>query len=373
MRGCALARGLEWAAAMFCALVVLGVIVGGYMQLDGKLFVDDSADPQVDQIAFRSIRPELKGTVLDHYDVRVLTDFAQGKAQIQDAYVDVRYSELVKVRFGKFKVPFGLERLQRDIATTFVERGLPSLLTPNRDVGVQVFGEIGPVEYEVGVFDSVADNASADGDTSDHKTAVARVFVHPIAGLGLGAAATYGWEQGTPVPAYTTQGKTTFFSYVDGAVSSGRHWRASAQGNYYSGPFGVLGEYVRGVQHVGFDGSNDRAVLDAWQGLAQWVITGEPASFASVTPAHPFDPAAGQWGAFDVAARYGELRLVDGSLFDLGFADPTKSAHRARSLGAGVDWFPNRQIRFVLDLDHTWYWLGRPAETSVIGRVQTVF
>jgi len=252
-----------------------------------------------------------------------------------------------------------------------------------------VFGEVGPVEYAVGVFDADADNGSTDGDISDHKTGIARIFVHPIEGLGIGAAGTYGWEQGTlasPLtPTYTTTGGTTFFSYkagntslMDTVVTSGRHWRASAQGNYYRGPVGVLGEYVRSVQHVGLDGSNDRAVFDAWQGLAQWVITGENASYNSVTPAYPFDPAKGHWGAFDVAARYGELRLADSSMFDLGFADPTKSAHRARSVGAGVDWFFNKQFRAVLDLDHTWYWLGaktgdRPAETSVIGRVQTVF
>ena len=341
------------------------VVVGGYMQFDVR---------SLDQFAFRSLRPELHGTILDHYDFRFLPDFAQGKATVQDAHVDVHYSDAIEVRFGKFKVPFGLERLQREVATTFVERGLPTLLTPNRDLGVQVFGTADILEYEAGVFDEVADNASSDRDGSHHELAAARVFVRPLAGLGIGVSGTYGWEQGTTttplVPAYVTQGQTTFFAYVDGAVSSGRHWRASAQGYYYAGPFGVLGEYVRSVQHVALDGSNDRVVVDAWQGLAQWVITGEDASYDSVTPAHAY-------GAFDVAARYGELR-TDDAPFALAFADPTKSAHRARSLGVGVDWFANRQIRFVLDVEHTCYWLGaatgdRPPETSIVGRVQTVF
>jgi phosphate-selective porin OprO/OprP len=316
---------------------------------------------------------------------------------VQDAHVDVNYTDAIKVRFGKFKVPFGLERLQREVATTFVERGLPSLLTPNRDLGVQVFGDLGGglVEYEVGVFDGVADNASSDGDASDHKLGVARVFVRPFAHggalvehLGIGVAGTYGWERGTLasalVPSYVTQGQTTFFSYATGTsladtvVSGGTHARTSAQGYYYAGPIGALAEYVRSVQHVELAGAYDRAVLDAWQGVAQWVITGENATYNSVAPAHPFDPIKGHLGAFDIAARYGELRLADGSLFDRGFADPTKSVHRARSFGAGLDWFPNKQIRFVFDVEHTWYWLGakagdRPPETSLVGRVQTVF
>jgi phosphate-selective porin OprO/OprP len=351
--------------------------IGGYTQFDSRFFADDAADPHTDQFGFRSIRPELKGTVFEHYDFRLLPDFAGGKTVLQDAYVDVHYLDELRLRAGKFKVPFGLERLQRDIYTPFVERGLPSLLTPNRDVGVQLWGEVahGLVEYELGAFDGVADNASADADTSDHKTGVARVFVHPLAGLGIGGAATYGWESGTlasPLaPQYVTQGQTTFFAYMDGVVSAGRHWRATAQGYYYVGSLGVLAEYVCSVQHVAIGGSNDIATFDAWQGLATYVLTGEPASYAGVVPTH-------RYGAFEVSARYGELRLVDGNIFDVGFADPTKSAHRARSLGAGVDWYANKAIRVVLDLEHTWYWLGGPSgdrqpETSVVGRVQTSF
>src|SRR5258708_7733076 len=70
------------------------VSLGGYSQFDGRFFIDDGADPHVDQFGFRSIRPELKGTVLDHYDFRVLPDFAAGAIALQDAYVDVRFTEV---------------------------------------------------------------------------------------------------------------------------------------------------------------------------------------------------------------------------------------------------------------------------------------
>ena len=365
--------------------------IGGYTQFDGRFFVADSADPHVDQFGFRAIRPELKGTVLGHFDFRVLPDFAQGKTTIQDAYVEAHYGGLVRVRVGKFKVPFGLERLQRDVYTTFVERGLPSLLAPNRDVGIAVFGELahGVVEYALGVFDSVADNASADGDTSDDKLGVARVFARPFARgprllqhLGVGVAGTYGWEHGTPAsplaPTYVTQAQTTFFSYVDTVVSTGLHWRASAQAYYFGGPLGVLAEYVHASQHVGLAGSTEDASIDAWQGVVQWVITGEDATYQSVAPARPFDPRTHDIGAVDFAARYGELAFADGTIFAGGYADPTRSARRARSLGACVDWFPNKELRVAFDIEHTWYWLGaatgdRPPETSLIARVQTVF
>jgi phosphate-selective porin OprO/OprP len=372
--------------------------LGGFTQFDGRFFIADTKDPHTDQFGFRSIRPDLQGTLFEHYDFRLLPDFAGGRMVVQDAYVDIHYGDAIKFKFGKFKVPFGLERLQGETQTLFAERGLPTLLAPNRDLGVQVHGDVakGTFAYQVGVFNGVADGQSGDGDVSDDKEAAARVFVKPFARgknpaiqeLGIGAAVTYGDKLGTvaapDVAALRTQGQTTFFAYktgmtlMDTVVADGRHWRATGQASYYAGPVGLLGEYIRSVQKVVLDGSHKRVVTDAWQATAQYVITGDTASFKSVTPKKPFDPSKHQWGAFDVAARIGELRLVDASLLDQGFADPTRSSRRTWSAGGGVDWYPNRSFRFVVDFERTWFRLGakdgdRAAESSIVGRVQTVF
>ena len=363
--------------------------IGGIMQFDGRFFVDDTQDPHINQFAFRSIRPDLQGTVLDHYEFRLLPDFAGGKIVVQDAYADVHYGDAVKFRVGKFKVPFGLERLQNEIATTFTERGLPTQLAPNRDLGVQVFGDIGLLTYQLGVFNGVADGGSGDGDVSNGKDVAARVFVKPVAGLGLGVAGTFGDKTGTvaqpDTPQWKTSGQTTIFQYktggtslMDTVIADGRHWRGTAQGYYYAGPIGLLAEYVRSGQHVSLQSTHELVVADAWQVLGQWVVTGDDATYNSVTPRHPFDPEKGHWGAVDVVARVGELRLTDGVAFDTGLADPTKYAFRAWSAGGGTDWFVNKVFRVVLDVERTWYTLGakdgnRPPETSIIGRAQTVF
>ncbi len=364
--------------------------IGGFTQFDGRFFVADSKDPHTDTFGFRSIRPDLQGTLFEHFDFRLLPDFAGARVVLQDVYADVHYGDAVKVRFGKFKVPFGLERLQGETQTLFVERGLPTQLAPNRDLGVQVFGELanGRVAYQVGVFNGVADGQSGDADVSDDKEAAARVFVKVGAGLGVGVAGTYGDKSGTvatpDVPTFKTQGQTTFFAcktgttLMDTVVADGRHWRATGQASYYAGPVGVLGEFVRSVQHVGLDGTNVRVVIDAWQLAAQYVLTSDAATYKSVTPVHPLDPSKGYWGAFDVGARLGELRLRDSEVFAEGLADQARSARRAWSAGGGVNWYPNRNFRFVLDYERTWYVLGgkdgdKPSENSLVGRVQTVF
>lgn len=350
------------------------LLIGGISQLDARAFADD--DPaHVDQFAFRTLRLDLRGTVFDHYDFKFMPDFAGGKLVVQDAYVDVRYGDAVKLRFGKFKVPFGLERLQNETSTTFTERGLPTQLAPNRDLGVQVFGELagGTLAYQLGIFNGVADGGSSDGDATSDKEGAARVFVRPWRQLGLGAAATFGDKAASlaqpDTPVWKTAGQTTIFQYrsgttlADTVVADGLHWRATAQGYYYAGPVGVLAEYVRSTQHVVLNGTHQRVTADSWQVLAQYVITGEDATFNSVTPRGPS-------GAFDVAARIGEIRVTDGDVFPV-FADPARSARRAWSAGAGVDWFANRSFRAVLDLERTW--LALRTETVVVGRVQLVF
>lgn len=372
--------------------------IGGIIQFDGRFFVADSTDPHVDQFGFRSIRVDLQGTLFEHYDFRLLPDFAGGKLVIQEAFADIHYGDAVKFRFGKFKVPFGLERLQSEVNTTFAERGLPSQIAPNRDVGVQAFGELahGAVAYQLGVFNGVADGQSGDGDVSDDKELAARVFVRPFATggpfvkeLGFGGAVTYGDKTGTlaspDVASFKTQGQTTFFTYkvgttlMDTVIADGPHWRATGQGHYYAGPIGVLAEYGRSRQKVAIDGTHQWVAINAWQAVGQWVITGDDASYKSVAPTKPFDPKTGQWGAIDLAARIGELQLSGAEIYPHGFADPSKSVRKAWSAGGGVDWFPNKNFRFVLDFERTWYDRGakdggnKPAETSMVGRVQTIF
>ncbi|MFN0247752.1 MAG: OprO/OprP family phosphate-selective porin [Kofleriaceae bacterium] len=376
--------------------------IGGFQQFDGRFFLSDEEEPRADQFGFRSIRPDLQGTLFDRYDFRLMTDFAGGRLALQDAYVDVRLGDSIKVRAGKFKVAFGLERFQGETNTLFAERGLPTQLVPNRDLGVQIHGELakGAFAYQIGVFNGVVDGGSGDGDVSDGKEGALRIFVKPFATtgtkalkeLGVGGAVTAGSKEGvlaTPdVGAFRTPSNTTFFSFATGAtlidtvIADGTTWRATGQASYYVGPVGLLGEYVRTNQKVTRGDVTVDASFDSWQAVAQYVLTGDDATFKGVAPKNPFDPATGQWGAFDVGARIGQFRVVDSAIFREGLADGQKSALRVWSAGAGVNWYANKNIRLVLDFERTWFRYGatdgtttvdRAPESSIVGRVQTVF
>jgi phosphate-selective porin OprO/OprP len=337
------------------------------LQADGRFFMSDSERLGTDTFLLRSARPILQATVGGRFDVMLVPDFGQGQSLIQDAYLDARFSRKLRLRVGKFKSPFGLERLLAESNLPFVERALPTDIAPNRDVGVQLLGELGGVfNYAFAIVNGVPDGASADLATGDARDAIARGFLQPfrrgsgpLRGLGLGFAATSGRQQGSILPVYRTPGQVTFFSYGTGALADGHRTRLSPQASLYGGPLGVLAEYARTNQVVRRDKTSGSVTNDAWQLAASWLLTGEKATPNGVKPLHPFSPGKGGWGAFELTARVHQFRAGD-SAFDLGLADIRKSARRADAWGVDVNWYVNRNVKYVLNFEETRFDGGSP-------------
>lgn len=342
--------------------------LGGYAQLDGRFYVDDAARSGVDTWVLRRVRPIAQGTLARHFDFYLNPDFGGGTTVLQDAYLDVRASAKVRVRVGKMKTPFGLERLQSGAALLFAERALPTAVAPNRDLGVQVHGELlgGALLYQAGLFNGVVDGGSADSDTNDGKDVAGRLLVRPfgrshakaLAKLGLGVAATHGRQSGA-LPSYRSGGQLTFFSYAPGVAADGTRTRWSPQGQWAGGPLGVFGEYVRSSQDVRRGEVGARVSNRAWQVSAALVITGEDAAPGQVKPRRAFDPSRGQWGALELVARWNGL-VVDAETFRLGLADPTRSARRARAWALGLNWYLDRNVRQSVGFERTSFTGGAP-------------
>jgi phosphate-selective porin OprO and OprP len=375
--------------------------IGGYLQTDGRFFVDDKNNTNTNEFVARRARLDFSGTVFKYFDFRILPDFAPSTPILFDAYIDANYIPEARVRVGKFRPPVGLERLQREPYLTFIERGQPTNLVPNRDFGGQLFGDLvnGALSYQLAIVNGVPDNSNpASGDVNDDKDFDGRVFAVPfkdasidlLKGLGFGVAGSYGRQRGntsTPdLPSFRTFGQAKFFQYK-GAVAAtttalaqgptiafGQRSRYAPQVYYYWGPFGFLGEYVNSTQSVRRDAASARLSHDAWQVAGSYVVTGDAASYQGVAPAQPFDPFTGHWGALEVAARYGELE-VDPDSFANNLADPKTSARRAKEWVAGVNWYLNKNIKLVLDYANTDFRGGaatgdRPTEKAIVGRVQ---
>ncbi|MBE0501322.1 MAG: porin [Desulfuromonadales bacterium] len=355
------------------------------MQADGRVYLDDKPDAFTNDILLRRVRPIIEGTLGRDYQFRIMPDFGRGKTELLDTYIQSNYWPTAQFRVGKFKAPVGLERLQSGASLLFVERALPTSLVPNRDIGLQIAGDLigGTLNYAVGVFNGGVDGGSTDGDSNDDKDVAARLFAHPFKNsgigalqvLGIGVAGSYGNQEGS-LPSFKTTGQQTFFKYATGVTADGWRWRVAPQAYWYVGPVGLLAEYVRSVQEVSNGAVTEDLANQAWQVAASWVVTGEDASFKGVKPKRSFDPNNGAWGALELAVRYNELE-IDQDAFPL-FADPTKSAEKAGAWTAGINWYLSSNLRVAVNYEQTEFDKGsvsgdRETEKALLTRVQVAY
>jgi phosphate-selective porin OprO and OprP len=358
----------------------------GLVQIDNRTFFHDNNLQGNDTFLLRRARPIFSATVYHDFDFYLTPDFGNTTVQVLDAYANYRYAPWLQLRAGKFKTPVGLEQLRSDAATSFNERALPNSIMPARDIGFQLWGDVisGRLSYAVGVFNGVGDARNTSNfDFEDHREVAARIFALPFKGtgmkplqnLGFGLGGSWGntFSNVTGLPATTggtlsgfvTDGQQQFFGYnpTSGTVvANGEHWRLSPQAYYFWGPFGVLGEYV--IENQGVKNGAVSAQLEntAWQISAGWMLTGEAASYSSLTPKNPFDLKSGHWGAFQLVGRYSELD-VDNDAFPI-FSNPLTSASGAQAWSVGLNWYLNRDVRVNSSFSRTTFTGGGGAGTT---------
>ena len=243
--------------------------VGGYVQGDGKTFIDDKTTlhgitntvyPEFDNNNLRRARLILSGSYSRFLDFYVAPEFSgygsslagtsvnglNGGApafspSLYDAYADIKFAPFLIMRGGKFKSPFGLEQLQSATDMTFIVRSLATDLVPNRDVGFMLWGNVRDhFMYQVATLNGSVDlnGSKGDGSAHDGRTLMARVFGVPFAkhgpealsGLGIGLAVSTGHQdpvsyKGTIIaaglPSFKTPGgEATFFQYIGGATTT---------------------------------------------------------------------------------------------------------------------------------------------------------
>lgn len=339
------------------------VKLGGYIQLDGRWIADDR-DEDASTFLIRRARPIVSGKLTDTIGYRLMADFGNGRVSLEDAWVEARVAPRLTIRGGKFKVPFGQERLQSAVDLPFAERSLANNLAPNRDVGFMLSTGT-RFTLDAGLFNGAPDGASVDLDSDTGKDAAARVTTELLPKrLRVALAATYGDSSGAAAVSYRTPAQETFFTYLGGTTGDGARVRFSPQVAYAAGSLYASAEAIVSRQDLRRAANAISATNRAWQVTGRWVSGGTIDLAGKVTP------SAG--GAWELVARAGDLE-VDDDLFT-GFADPATAARAARSYGAGVNWYPSAPLKLMLDVERTSFdGSGRGDETFVGMRMQVAF
>jgi phosphate-selective porin OprO/OprP len=403
--------------------------IKGLVQADLRYYLDDynptkkaaptPADRFNDTTLFRRIRPTFEGSLGKLVGFRLTPEFAGDSATIVDAYLDLKFDPAYTLRVGKVKGPVALERLQSGGSTNFIERGFPTELAPNRDLGVQLQGDLfgSTLNYTVGYYNGTADGRDATSTDGDNRKEIgARIFLEPFKnspgvfqGLGFGVGSSFGAKNQSAANSgasnnflsrYRTPGQNVFFQYrgsatatataagSTGVYADGDHVRISPQLYWYYNNLGVIAEYITSEQDLTITNTaagpgavtttSESLKNEAWQVSATWVITGEDASFRGVAkPKNAYTIGGPGWGAVELAARYGVLD-IDDDAFPL-FANPASAATEAKSYGIGVNWYLTSNLKTQLDYINTSFEGGaaggqdREDEKTILARFQVAF
>jgi len=344
---------------------------GTLLNLDGK-FTTDTNSAIVDSFYLRRGRFLLRGRVAKYFELYIVPDFTGERINLIDEYMDTRFTETFRLRFGKQKSPVGLEQLYSDPSLPFAERSLANNLAPNRDPGLDAQGSAfkGRISYIGGIRDGANDGQSFEADTNNAKEAVGRLTVN-MGPIGVAVGGSHGNTSGA-LPGFKTFAGQNFFAYGIGVAADGMRNRISPSAFMYHKWYGGYAEYLQTTQAVVKGSTTADVTNHSWNVTAIAVLTREPLTDRGTAPKYPFDPSKGHWGALQVAARASGVTL-DSDIFSLGMA-VAGSSRVTRAYAIGIDWINTATIKHLLTYEHTAFDPatsgGRKAENAIIVRVQ---
>ena len=332
----------------------------GYHERSGGYDFNNGTD-------IRRARFGFDGTAFKIFKYRIEAEFVKNTTNLLDAYLQYTGVKNFVFTVGQHKAPYGLEANSTDALNTFLERGMASnafgAVGAERRVGASVAYFTNHLTATVGIF-GAGEGVQRNATTPDETYGVnGRVTFEPVIDVGrlvhVGASAyhvsefagksvTIGDRPNTRVDNGLLE-SVALAPVTSGAI--GAQTRGVRGATYYGtegavvfGPFSAQGEYGHlNVDRYGFVPS---ANFDGFYGFATFFLTGESRVFKSgvvdcVRPFNDFNPAAGHWGAFELAARYDRLDLTDHDL------SPLKRL--ATSYTGGLNWYLNPNTRFIFN------------------------
>jgi phosphate-selective porin OprO and OprP len=313
--------------------------VGGRLQLDLAIYDEDVATLN-DGTEFRRARVFVEGELMEDWEFKAQYDFAEDSITMKDAYI--RYTGLPSgsLTIGQFKQPFSLEELTSSKYITFMERSLPNAFAIGRRVGIGYanFGD------RFGFQASVFGQSAGAGDNGDEGFgAGARVTFTPLredqrlVHLGLAISSESPEDDITSAVRFRARPEShvSDVRLVDTGTLSNVDsiGRIGIEAAAVFGAFSIQSEYITTAisRDTGFADYD----LDGYYVYGSWFLTGESrpyknGAFGRVSP-------GADTGAWELALRYSELNLNDGSL----------AGGEERNISLGVNYYLSRNLRFM--------------------------
>jgi phosphate-selective porin len=345
-------RGARWEGSSFR--------VGDSFRLDPRVRVqadflidDDSEETdEDDRFNWGSRRIGVDGELFQRVEFqieRAFQDDDDDDTKWRDVYVGYRFSRALRVRGGRFKLPYSLERTTSRDNLDFLERAAAvRALSPSRDTGVMVHGEAANrmLGYEVGVFQH-ADGFDLEDDSNFWEplgsTLAGRLILTPIrnADAGITRDLEFGVAlvRNTVPEGLNSEVGRTFDDerFTERMNVNGQRTRVGVEGRWNARRVIVKGELLqltdqRTAQAVTGDDLSD-LVLRGGYVTGVFRVVGET--------------GANERGV-DVAARFDRLSLGSRNDADEAFTNP-RADHIApvakNTWTFGATWFVHRWVK----------------------------
>jgi phosphate-selective porin OprO and OprP len=296
--------------------------------------------------------------------------------QAKDIYLQVNELPwLGHVRVGNFYEPFSIEDVSGDLVTTFMERGNPYLLVPDRHIGVMAYDHVFGNEnalWFAGVFcDAGGDGGMDFQQTNDYTAADAtgrltwlpwydeategRGFLH----LGVAGAFREAWGHQFPLPSPSLRPEEAHLARTYAATMNGIDYteELGTELVFVYGPFSFQSEYI-GASSRGLDG--DWHNIRSCYAYVSYFLTGENRNYdrnnGTMTRVKPFenffrvrtcdgDVCTGK-GAWEVAYRWSYIDFSDAIPPTSVNANP---ANRFINHTVGLSWYLNPYTKLMLN------------------------
>ena len=353
---------------------------------------------------FRRARFGVDGKLFKDFDYALIYEFggsgAEDTGHIQEAWAQYTALKPWRIRVGAFEPNIGLAAAVSTSQMPLLERPSPAEIARNvaagdsrsalQVAGNGVFGEgdsgiaarwflsTALTGNTVGTFNSAATSFSPQ-PFSEQTAVIGRLAIAPFSStnwqthLGLNAQYVFHPNDATgpgvagsrsPVqlrdrPELRLDGTRL----IDTGAIDARHAAVyGAEAGATMQNFMVEGEYFRYDITRRITGATPLGDprFDGWYVQGVWVLTGESrpynpaeARFDAPKMNYNFNPEAGTWGAWELAARYSEVNLN----WHSGAAAAATPSGGVRGgvqkiASVGVNWYLNPDIRFMLDYQH---------------------
>jgi len=335
------------------------VKLGGRLMLDagwvgGPDLEGDLGQDHEDWVDVRRARLYAAGQLTKTIDFKLQFDFADGDADLKDAYLKFKKVPFLgNITVGHFKEPFSLEELTSSKYITFMERALPNVFSPGRNVGIMAHNAIlnQRVTWAVGLFSPHSDDYG-DADADGTAALTARVTALPWYEnkgerlLHVGFAYSYrNYEDAVRLRARPEAHIANRF--VDLGNIDYDQWNLfGAEAALVFGPFSIQSEFIAADCQTGDDHALREPHFWGTTVQASYFLTGEHRAYKTsagcfdrVKPRKNFREDGG-WGAWEIAGRWSYLDLNNGGLH-------ANHPGTMSNWSVGLNWYLNPNVRIM--------------------------